>query len=282
MLNIINLMEFRLLSYEEDPDAIVDMHCFAEHLEGSWFNSPLTCKIFAKTVTKTPGSSWVVAYNNIVFAHASLLKLNDDTGLVTGWRTHVDYPFPQMSFKLFEGICDAARKRDYKSIVLFADNDVANQSLKMLSLKPDRTYSYADISQIDKGETLPHKNFYIHPDELDRFPLFPFLGSPLPPAFIMQRALLGCGHRLFSFTNPQTFEITADSNSYIACQDGREWHIFKRGDFKPDPQIIPSILKTAATLTNCPSKALLTNKVLDIIEIQPSNNGEFYDYFHAL
>ena len=73
MQEIFNQLQFRAFEYEEDAESVTDMHCCAETLEGSWFDKTETCKMHAKIVARVPGSSWAVAYNTVIFAHADLV-----------------------------------------------------------------------------------------------------------------------------------------------------------------------------------------------------------------
>ena len=282
MLEVINRMEFRAFVYDEDSESVVDMHRCAEVLEGSWFDAAHTCKANAKIVAKTPGSSWVVAYDSMVFAHADLIKINDTDAIISGWRVHEDYHHPLVCKKLFDGVCNKARERGYKNLLIYADNHKVDESMSKLLLKEDRNYSWVNIADLETGMILPHERAMIHPDEIIDSQLLPFLGSPLPPSFILNRAYMAADYKVFSHTRPQTFAINSGIKTYIACHDGREWHIFRKGDFKGEAQIILSLLKTISTLTNGPSRIMLSTKALETTNLTPSHNGVLKDYYVSL
>lgn len=282
MLDIIRQMEFRQFVFDEDSEAVVDMHRCAEVLEGSWFDASGTCKINAKIVARTPGSSWVISYGNMVFAHADLLKVNKSEAMVSGWRTHESYNHPMINKILFDGLCEMARKREYSGLTIFGDNSRVDDAMLPLGLQADRKYQFVNLTDLAKGIILGSRKIFIHPDEVPANDLKSFLGSPLPPSFIINKANVAAGHRLFRHRKPEIFEILDGLKTYIACQDGREWHIFKKGDFKADLEIIPSLLKTISELTNGPPRILLSTKALETVDVLPSNDGVYNDYYHPL
>ncbi len=280
MQEIFKKLEFRPFSYEEDPEAVADMHCCAEVLEGSWFDRSDTCKMHAKIVVRSPGSSWVLAYGQVIFAHADLIKLPSGEASIICWRIHENYRHPAVARRLLEGLTGAARKRECSSLVIFAENSRVAEELEMLGMKPDRSYRYADATAVEQGKVLRSERVVMHPDEITGLNLHPFIGSPLPPAYIMQRAYLGADYAVFRHSKPATFEIYHKDNTYFACHDGREWYVFRKGDFKPDREIIASVLKTAASLQ--PGRILLSEKACEAADLIPINDGVYHDYFSAL
>lgn len=281
MQEIFKSLTFRGFSYEEDAEGVADMHCCAEVLEGSWFDKADTCRMHSKVVVKCPGSSWVLSYSTVIFAHVDLIKAANNTGAVIGWRIHENYhSFPQVARLLLEGLKEQARKREYSGLLIFADNAKVEEELAMIGMTPDRKYRYADVAAVDKGRILRSQRVILHPDDIRGLSLQPFLGSPPPPDYIMQKAFMGSDYGVFKHCKPDTFEIFHQNNTYLACHDGREWHIFRQGDFKGDKDIIASVLKTAAS--HKPGRIMLSDRALEAAELIPLNDGVYHDYYCAL
>ncbi len=280
MQEIFKKLEFRPFSYEEDPEGIADMHCCAEVLEGSWFDRSETCKMHVKIVVKSPGSSWVLSYGSVIFAHADLVKLPTGEACVIAWRIHENYRYPQVARLLLQGLQREAGKRECSGLIIFAENSRVDEELKMLGLSPDRTYQYVDPAMVDHGKILRYERVVMHPDDIKNRNLSPFLGSPLPPSYIMHRAYLGADYAVFRHSKPATFEIYRKNETYLACHDGREWHVFKEGDFKPEKEVIASVLKTISSLQ--PGRILLSHKACEAADLIPINDGVYHDYFSAL
>lgn len=277
MREIFDRIEFRAFSYEEDPEAVVDMHRCAETLEGSWFDASNSCKLHAKLVTKVPGSSWVVTYGNMIFAHADMVKSSTGEAVIIAWRIHSDYHFPQVVRKLLEGLKQEARKRDCIGLLIFADNPLVVSDLNMAGCHPDREYAYARSSECESGDLLKHEKISIHPDDVARYDLHPFLGSPLPATYLNYRATMAAEQGLFHFRRPAHYEMKFAEQSYIASFDGREWHVFKKGNFKGEKEAVASILKTIASIN--PSRILLSASAMEAAEMIPASDGVLYDFF---
>ena len=280
MQDIFNKLEFRSFSYEEDSEAVADMHCCAEILEGSWFDRSDTCKMHAKVVARSPGSSWVVAYGSVIFAHADLIKTSTQEASVLGWRLHENFRYPQVARMLFEGLCREARKREYTEMVIYADNSRVDEELVMLGMQPDRRYQYADPSSAGNSRILRSQRVVLNSDDVSQMPLTKFLGLPLPPAYILQKAYMGADYAVFKHSKPSTFEIYHNDHTYLACHDGREWHIFRQGDFKAEKEIISPLLKTIASLQS--GHIMLSDKAAEAAELIPINDGVYHDYYTAI
>ncbi|MGM0598607.1 MAG: hypothetical protein ACQETH_02205 [Candidatus Rifleibacteriota bacterium] len=281
MREIFDNMVFRAFSYEDDPEAIVDMHRCAETLEGSWFDAALTCKLHSKMVTRTPGSTWVVTYGNIIFAHADLIKSITGEAVIVGWRIHTDYHYPQVARKLLEGLKLEANKRKATGLIIFADNSEVVSDLSMIGCRPDREYAYIRPGECEKGIVLDCEKIDIHPDDLTNQGLYPFLGSPLPPAYLNYRAVMAAEQGVFHYRRPSLYQITVDQQEvYIASFDGREWHVFKKGDFKGDKDLIASLLKTIASIN--PARILLNKAAIEAAEVLPATDGVLYDYYKKI
>mgnify|MGYP000951251481 CR=1 FL=1 len=280
MHEIFNNLKFRPFSYEEDAEGVADMHCCAEVLEGSWFDRSETSRMHSKVVVRCPGSSWVLSYSTVIFAHVDLIKTIDNTAIAIAWRIHENYRFPQVVRLLLDGLSEQARKRECSGILIFADNIKVEEELAMIGMQPDRTYHYADITGVETGRMLRSQRVVLHPDDINALNLQPFLGSPLPPNYIVQKAFMGADYGVFRHCKPDTFEIFHQDNTYLACHDGREWHIFRQGDFKGEKEIIPSVLKTAAAQK--PGRIMLSDRALEAAELIPLNDGVYHDYYCAL
>lgn len=277
MREIFDKMEFRAFSYEEDPEAVVDMHRCAETLEGSWFDASGSCKLHAKLITKVPGSSWVVTYGNMIFAHADMVKAPTGEAVIIAWRIHSDYHFPQVVKKLIEGLKQEAGKRECSGLLIFGDNPEVVSDLNMIGCQPDREYAYVRSSECEKGLLLDHSLVKIHPDDVSRHDLHPFLGWPLPAAYLNYRATMAAEQGLFHYRRPAHYEINYSNHTYLASFDGREWHVFKKGNFKGDKEAVASILKTIASLN--PARILLSASAMEAAEMIPASDGVLYDFF---
>ena len=280
MREIFDNMVFRAFSYEEDPEAIVDMHRCAETLEGSWFDGPLTCKLHSKMIARTPGSTWVVTYGNIIFAHADLIKSITGEAVIVGWRIHTDYHYPQVARKLLDGLKLEAVKREATGLIIFADNSEVVSDMSMIGCRPDREYAYIRPGECEKGIVLESEKIDIHPDDVADHNLFPFLGTPLPPAYLNYRAVMAAEQGVFHYRRPALYRISVDQQVYIASFDGREWHIFKKGDFKGSKSLIASLIKTIASIN--PARILLNKAAIEAAEVIPATDGVLYDYYKKI
>lgn len=276
MQEIFNQLQFRPFEYEEDAESVTDMHCCAETLEGSWFDKTETCKMHAKIVARVPGSSWAVAYNSVIFAHADLIKMPNGEAHVIYWRIHESYTYPEVAKILLEGLKKEAIKRECTNLIIFADNPQVDDNMELLGLQPDRKYAYINPEDVTKGKVLRNERVVIHENDVQSLNLRPLIGIPLPPDYLMQRAYLGADYAVFRHTKPNTFEIYRKKQTFLACHDGREWFVFKKGDFKVEPEAIASILKTLASLQ--PGLIMLSEKALELAEIVPTNYAYYDDY----
>lgn len=277
MQEIFREIEFREFSYELDPEAIVDMHRAAEILEGSWFDDANSCKVHAKAVVRTPGSTWSLVYKTMVFGHVDLTKLDDAQAVIPYWRIHSDYKHPTVVKKMLDGIKAVAAQRNYSSIVIFGDKEEVKENLKMIGIQPDRNYKYIEVEDAHNSVVLPFTRILIRPDETHRAGLLPLMGSPLPPAYILNRAYTGADYGLFRFTKPNVFEIEFNSKLYVACHDGREWHVFKKSNFKGEPEAVKPLLATLAEIKR--GRILLNEKLLEISGVTPANEGAYNDFY---
>lgn len=276
MQEIFRQLEFRPFSYEEDAESVTDMHCCAEVLEGSWFDKTETCKMHSKIVVRTPGSSWAVAYNTVIFAHADLVKQSNGEASVIYWRIHENYTYPEVAKILLDGLKREAQKRECSNLIIFADSPQVDKNLTSIGLKPDRKYMYIDPSEVETGKILRYERVVIHENDVPQLQLKPFLGLPLPPDYLMQRAYLGADYAVFRHTKPQTFEIYCKKQTFLACHDGREWFVFKKGDFKVEPDMVPSVLKTISTLVY--GNIMLSERAIELAELTPTNDVYYNDY----
>jgi hypothetical protein len=280
MQEIFDKLEFRAFSYEEDPEAIADMHCSSETLEGYWFDKAETCKMHSKIVVKCPGSDWVLAYYTVIFAHVSLVKMNEDEISAISLRVHENYRYPQVVKALIEGLKREAIKRNAKAILVFADNSQIDSCLQSIGLRPDRGYQYVNVAQRttldEKPRILRSERVVYHHIDITHMKLIPMLGAPLPYTYTLHRALHGADYAVFSHEKPTSFNIFHQNNLYFACHDGREWHLYKKDDFKVEKEILPSLLNTLASLK--PGQILLSEKTIELLGISPTNNRVFNDY----
>lgn len=276
MQEIFKQLQFRPFSYEEDPESITDMHCCAEVLEGSWFDKTETCQMHSKIVVRAPGSSWVVAYNTVVFAHADLVKQSNGEAHVIFWRIHESYNYPEVAKIMLDGLKVEAQKRGCSNLIIFADQEAIDDQMESLGLVPDRKYMYVNPADVEQGKVLRNERVVIHENDIPALELRPFIGNPLPPDYLMQRAYLGADYAVFKHTKPDTFEIYCKKQTFLACHDGREWFVFKKGDFKVEPDMIASVLKTIASLKD--GLIMLSEKAMELAEMTPTNHAYYNDY----
>ena len=277
MLEIFRDVEFREFSYEDDPEAIVDMHRCAEVLEGSWFDTSNTCKLHSKVIIRTPGSSWVLVYGNMVFGHAHILKDKNNNAIVPLWRIHTDYRHPVIIKKMVDGLKEEARKRDCQGIVIFGDTDIVKDDMAMIGIQPDRAYHYINLADIRAGIELEAEKIPFFPDSGITKGMNNFLGSPLTPSYIINRAFMAADQGAFHYKKPELYSIKLNGRNYIGCYDGREWHVFIGGEFKPEKEAIKPVLNTISSIN--PGRILLSSKALEIADIVPASDGELNDFY---
>lgn len=280
MDDILQLLKFREFSYETDPESLVDLHRCMETLEGGWFDRSETCRMHMKVVARTPGSSWVLALSGTIFGHADLLNYGNGTGLVPRWRLHPDFRHAKVAGKLLEGIKEKALARNYSAIIFFADSTEAATDLQSLSLRRDRSYHLYMPDRHSEIETAA-----VSPVEsLSELPVYsdisPFLGPPLLPAFVITRAVMGSDYGVFGFEKPRLYRITAVHKTYLACFDGREWFVFRTQKNREDRQALKPILNAIGKLHS--GRILLSEKVLEALELKPSSDGIAWDFFTEL
>ncbi len=283
MQEIFKNLEFRAFSYEEDAEAVADMHCSAETLEGYWFDKAETCKMHSKIIVKCPGSDWVLAYHTVIFAHVSLVRMNENELSAISVRIHENYRYPQVARALIDGIKREAIKRDTKAILIYADNAQIDECLRTIGVQPDRTYQYVNVGQPfdeqNNARILRSERVVYHQSDIPNMCLTPLLGVPVPHTYTLYRAIHGADYAVFSHEKPESFNIFAKNQRYFACHDGREWHLYKdlkEGDFKVEKETLPSLLNTLASLKQ--GQILMSRKLIESLEISPTNNREFNDY----
>lgn len=276
MQEIFKQLRFRPFSYEEDAESVTDMHCCAEVLEGSWFDKTETCKMHSKIVVRAPGSSWAVAYNSVIFAHADLVKQANGEAFVIYWRIHENYTYPEVAEILLDGLKKEAIKRECSNLIIFADHPSVDRHMAFIGLRPDRKYMYINPINVEKGKVLRNERVVLHENDVHSLQLRPFIGTPLPPDYLMQRAYLGADYAVFKHSKPNTFEIYSKKQTFLACHDGREWFVFKKGDFTVEPEMIPSVLKTLANLQD--GLIMLSQRGMELAELTPVNEAYYNDY----
>jgi hypothetical protein len=85
---------------------------------------------------------------------------------------------------------------------------------------------------------------------------------------------------LFHYRRPALFKIGFNNKEYVSSFDGREWHVFRKGNFKADKEAIGSLIMTIASIQ--PARILLTSQAIEAAEIIPASDGVLYDYFLEL
>lgn len=278
MMDLIRRFEFRAISYEEDASSLVDMHRCFEQLEGSWFDDEVTCRMHQKIVGRSPGSSWVLSCERMIFGYADLIQKAEGVGSVPRWRIHPDFRQPSVARKMFDGLCREALQREWHSLELFADTEEVRQDLSSIGLKPDRCYFWTNPADVtSKNGVDIHEEVHADGDTLIREGWQSFLGSPLPLRFIVTRAFLASQYQQFHYRAPKFWRISIAGNEYLACYDGREWHVFRHGRSDSDAEAVQPLIAALDELH--PGRLMVSEKAGDIAGALPASDLRFWDFF---
>ena len=71
----------------------------------------------------------------------------------------------------------------------------------MLAIKPDRTYRYVNVSSGQTAKQLRAERVILHRDDVDSMDIFPLLGTPYPPPFLLQKAFYGADYTVLVTKN---------------------------------------------------------------------------------
>ncbi len=280
MNDLIRRIEFRVFSYEEDPESVVDMQRCRETLEGGWLDASETCRMNHKVVARTPGSSWVLAFGSTIFGYADMIPGPDGTGCVVKWRLHPDFRNPILARKLVTGLAQEARTRKYSGLVYLADTEEVLADLESIGLKRDRTYGWIQTDDSEPAPGAEATPFAADLDEALAEPLLPFLGPPLPPKYVLVRGFLASSYGVFSFARPLLYRIRFQDRSYLGCFDGREWFVFRPARHNLDREAIKPILTLLGGLR--PSRILISQKAAESANLAFVSNVNQWDLFTAV
>lgn len=280
MQEVIKQLEFRPFSYEEDAESLVDLHRCMETLEGGWFDSVSTCRMHSKIIARTPGSSWVISVGGTVLGHAYMLNNHDGTGLVSRWRLHPDFRFPEMASSLLQGLCREARKRAWTGLLILADSDDICRDLETTGLRRDRTYRWLQFADLEPGEEAVITRFSGAVRDFSAQPLLRFLGSPFPPDYVINQAIMATEYGVFNFTHPSLFAVSWQETAYLACFDGREWFVFRQESRDTDRAAVGPVLRALCGIGN--GRMLVNENALAAAAIVPMNQAGLYDFFISL
>ncbi|HOY68009.1 MAG TPA: hypothetical protein PLP29_14060 [Candidatus Ozemobacteraceae bacterium] len=278
MIDLIRRFEFRAISYEEDASSLVDMHRCFEQLEGGWFDDEVTARRHQKIVARCPGSSWVLSCERMIFGYADLVQKAGGIGSVPRWRIHPDFRQPPVARKLFDGLRQEALKRGWSSLELFADTAEVREDLAGIGLQPDRCYYWANPADVVSETRVEHRSeIHFDPDALVREGWQSFLGSPLALRFVLTRAFMASSYAAFRYTAPKFWRLSVEGNEYLACYDGREWHVFRHGRSDADAEAVQPILAILDALQ--PARIMLSEKAGEIAGAFPASDQRFWDFF---
>jgi len=278
MQDLIRRFEFRAISYEEDASSLVDMHRCFEQLEGGWFDDESTCRMHQKIVARSPGSSWVLSWERTIFGYADLLQKGEGTGSVPRWRIHPDFRQPAAARKMFDGLCQEARRREWRSLELFADTEEVREDLSSIGLKPDRCYFWANPADATSDVSVEiHEESHADGDALIKEGWQSFLGSPAPLRFILTRAFMATFYNIFHYTKPRFWRMSVAGGEYLACYDGREWHVFRHGRSDSDSEAVQPIVASLDDLQ--PGRLMTSEKAGEIAGVLPASDQRFWDFF---
>ena len=277
MNELFRRVDFRPFSYEEDPESVVDMQRCRELLEGEWLDDSDTCRMHNKIVSRTPGSSWVIAFQRTILGYADLIPGPESSGCVVKWRVHPDYRHPKIVRKLYSGLLEAARKRNYGGLLFFADTDEVLADLESVGMKRDRFYSWVQSGDADPKHGSEITTIRASLEELEKETFLTFLGPPIPPRFVLVRAFLAASYKVFSFSPPTLHRIKVHDRVYTACFDGREWFVFRKERSEADKDAIVPLLGAIGSLQ--PRKILLSQKAAQLANLAPTSNLTLWDLF---
>jgi hypothetical protein len=277
MDDLIRRIEFRPFSYEADPEYVVDMHRSFEVLEGSWFDTEETCRYYQKMVLKALGSSWVISIARAVIGYADLLPLEKGTGFVPRLRLHADYRHPKVTRTLLKGLVAEAKKREYTALVFFADTSEVADELEKSAITKDRPYKWANLLDLETSQTFSTREHEGNRFELLNTPFLPYLGSPLPPNFVIWRSFLAADYGVFNFHHPHFHEILIEDSTYVSCFDGREWFVFRQNKHPEDGNRIRAVLEALSSLSH--GRILLSGKALEKSGLTAVTEETLWDFF---
>ncbi|HNV68545.1 MAG TPA: hypothetical protein PKO06_02525 [Candidatus Ozemobacteraceae bacterium] len=277
MSEIIELAQFRAFSFEEDPEALVDMQRCREHLEGSWFDREETVRMRQKIVCRALGSSWVVTLARTIVGYADLIGMPSGEGLVPHWRLHPDYRDPRLGRKLLNGLQEAAAKRSYKGLAFFCDIPEVQEDLERLGIPRSRSFFWAKASDLEGGEPLEITESREELPELMNRNYLPFLGTPLPPKLVFAQAHMASSYGVFSYQRPRLGSVLFHDRQFVLCFDGREWYIFRTEKHPEDGDAIRPLLETLGSWHD--GRILLSAKALEKAGLEAMSAEPVWDCF---
>lgn len=278
MHDIFRRIEFGRFSYEEDPEGVVDMHRCMEVLENSWFDSVETCRMHSKMVSRTPGSIWVLRCSNTIFGHASLFNRGDGTGMVCNFRVHPDFRYGEVVHKLLNGLLEQAAAIKLSGLVILADRKKVREDLQTAGLRFDRAYSWFSPESISCESPVVFEKIAAghHFPQISN--MSSYLGSPLTPQFVVSRSVLASDYNVFGYSKPQLFKLACGEREYFACNDGREWYVFREGKEKSDAEAIRPVVSALAEIIPG-SPILLSEKSFELGSFKTSREVQQWDFF---
>ncbi len=277
MNEMLKRMEFRPCSYEDDTEPLVDMHRCFETLEGGWFDGSETFRMHFKMVARTPGSSWVIGVGRAVFGYADLLRLPDGNGIVPRWRLHPDFHHPVVAGKLISGLKTEALKRSLSGLVLLGDTSETTSDLESVGIKRDRCYRPLKIEGTEQPSEAEIESWSPASGELEEEGFQPFLGLPLPPAFVTTRASMAAEYGVFRFRRPSFFRIRVGESEYLGCFDGNDWYVFRKRKSEQDARSVIPILSALGSVE--PGKIMLSEAALKAAGREASGTAAVWDHF---
>jgi hypothetical protein len=280
MEDLFKLIEFRPFAFDSDLEFVVDMHRAGETLEGSWFDTESTLRMYHKMVLRANGSSWVLAFNRAIVGWADLIG-RGKIGHVIRWRIHPDYrQNPKISKMLLDNLKIVARKREMESLNLFADSGEVIEDLESIGEKRDRAYQWVTLHDVDPlhGAEVTYIKKSLHEALAEEY--INFLGPPFPPQFIVSRSFLAFEYGAFYFRNPEFYLIHVGDVPYHILFDGREWFVFRKQKSPSDADSVKRILSVIASFGS--GRILLSEKAIEKAEVVPASDEVLWDFHFTL
>lgn len=277
MEDLIKRIEFRYFSFETDPEFVVDMHRCLEVLEGSWFDQEETFRMHQKMVTRACGSSWIAVIGRAVVGYADLLEATPGNGCVFSWRLHPDFRHPKIVKFMIEGLKEQAKKRGWSSLTILAGTADTLQDLEKIGLAKDRQYQWINLSEFDDPGLIEPEALQKTISEMLEEKFIPYLGTPLPPGFVLARAFMASDYGRFNYRKPRLFSLFLNGIMYTACFDGREWFVFRKGKDPADADHIKTVLGTLAGLHE--GRILVSKGAIEKAELVAASEESVWDVF---
>jgi fermentation-respiration switch protein FrsA (DUF1100 family) len=279
MQHILRHLEFREFLYESDPEYLVDMFRAFEVLEGSWFDTEETCRMYQKMVVRAGGTSWAIFFGSAIIGYADLIRNSDTAAFVGRWTIHPDFHHPAVVRTMTDSLTIEAAKRGFHSLTFYADKQETVDDLESIGWAKDRMYQWAmvgDVEPVPVASPPAVRTVKVGLEAVDHGYLS-FLGSPQPPAFALAKAVMAAEYAVFHHRKPEFIEIAFGENTFLGCHDGREWFVLRSDKCPGDAEAIRLVLEALGE-AKC-GRILLSENAMTKADLVPANEERFWDFF---